>query len=686
VNDFLQFIYYHNPRCGDQQKPDSAGSYPEDTLNKLFWLGAGPASAGQAEYFLPRFQNRTAYDLNARWNGARWGYYQCNLTSTPEALFDKAWTDTRLCIGGRTHGLSLIDDKLCPEELRYNERAVISPTAVTAAENQEVFFLFVFDMRSRSHFEAILNTLQTLFICLLLGVGSVTFSMDTNTYVLTPIERMIAKIEKIRKNPLAALSIGDEEHRKEEIKSTARASRHFPLLAVAAKSTGSDNSMSSRARAKIDKLRQKLCPTRKSPPKESPEPMETVVLEKTIIKIGALLALGFGESGAEIIGQSLRRGDNSALNSMIPGRRVEGIFACCETKYFMQITEVLQDQVMPFVNQIACIVHSIANEYFGSANKNMGESFLLAWNLTVQKPEKRQRLADCALVALVKVAAQLAKAPGLNEFRNHPKLRKKIPFPGIQMGFGLHSGWSIEGAIGSEFKIDASYLSPNILVTESLQEACLQYGCTMLISEAVIRLMSPGMAAECRVIDRIRFPGARDPFGLYTMDLDEIALAVAVREAATSTPGPDQSQRHTQNAGGGGIRYTMTQREAKTKFKLKQERIKRMNERWSDAFDTHWNFITDPDVLNMRSKFNEEFFCRFRMGYLNYIAGQWDIARELLDTARFLLVAEALGEGTLAAGREDGPSASLIRYMSQFPEGAPLDWQGHRVVNPRALN
>ena len=30
------------------------------------------------------------------------------------------------------------------------------------------------------------------------------------------------------------------------------------------------------------------------------------------------------------------------------------------------------------------------------------------------------------------------------------------------MHFGLHLGWAIEGAIGSKFKIDASYLSPNV--------------------------------------------------------------------------------------------------------------------------------------------------------------------------------------------------------------------------------
>jgi hypothetical protein len=38
-----------------------------------------------------------------------------------------------------------------------------------------------------------------------------------------------------------------------------------------------------------------------SKPKKKEAPMETVVLEQTIVKIGALLALGFGEAGSKII-------------------------------------------------------------------------------------------------------------------------------------------------------------------------------------------------------------------------------------------------------------------------------------------------------------------------------------------------------------------------------------------------
>jgi hypothetical protein len=30
----------------------------------------------------------------------------------------------------------------------------------------------------------------------------------------------------------------------------------------------------------------------------------------------------------------------------------------------------------------------------------------------------------------------------------------------VKLGFGMHVGWAIEGMIGSNFKADASYLSP----------------------------------------------------------------------------------------------------------------------------------------------------------------------------------------------------------------------------------
>ena len=60
----------------------------------------------------------------------------------------------------------------------------------------------------------------------------------------------------------------------------------------------------------------------------------------------------------------------------------------------------------------------------------------------------------------------------------------------VKMGYGLHVGWAIEGAIGSEFKIDASYLSPNVNMASRLEAATKQYGVPLLLSGAMYRLFS----------------------------------------------------------------------------------------------------------------------------------------------------------------------------------------------------
>lgn len=84
--------------------------------------------------------------------------------------------------------------------------------------------------------------------------------------------------------------------------------------------------------------------------------METVILEQAIIKIGHLLALGFGEAGSAIIAGNMTNGGD--LNPMLPGVRTYAIYGFCDIRNFTDSTEVLQTRVMTFVNQIAEITHS----------------------------------------------------------------------------------------------------------------------------------------------------------------------------------------------------------------------------------------------------------------------------------------------------------------------------------------
>ena len=121
---------------------------------------------------------------------------------------------------------------------------------------------------------------------------------------------------------------------------------------------------------------------------------------------------------------------------------------------------------MVFVNCIASIVHYATNPYAGAANKNIGDAFLLVWRLTEQDTnvgvasgvaESRmaveafleQQLMDNALYAFLKVIVDIENSNRNGALRRYRKLPEMLDrFGGrfrVQMGFGLHFGWAIEG-------------------------------------------------------------------------------------------------------------------------------------------------------------------------------------------------------------------------------------------------
>lgn len=646
---FLLYLYKHNWFTGSDVPSDKAS--PNDSFNRLFWLGVTPVESPLAKYMPPVLGT---YDWNARWNNPDYNFFSGDLPAAIQAKLKKPWNTTATSgCGGRLQGYSLIESEVdeirCPADLRYQERTALYPQLMSAAEGAEISFVFVFDRRDGSKFEAMLNTFQTIFVCLILGVGSVVFKSDANKLVLAPIERMICKLDRIRNNPLEALKIGDEEHHKEQVKAHRASQREGEEI---------DARGFRYVVARIKLLLRAYCPCCRrclGGPLDTqvPEPMETQVLERTIIKIGSLLALGFGEAGAQIIGQNMKDGDQSSAVGMMKGEKVEAVFAYLQLRNFTDCTEVLQDQVMQFVNRIAKEVHSLCDEFWGNPNKNVGEAFLLVWRLSGQlkaneqplSVDKQRRLTDMSLLSLTSMVAKIATSAEMAEYREHSKLLKRIPNYRVKVGFGLHLGWAIEGAIGSEFKIDASYLSPNVNMAARLESETKYYGSNILLSEAVRDFLTDEIADECRLIDFVDLAGG-SPIKVYTLDLDDHALKVDMStDAPISKP---------------------------AKMKRRWERQRRKNERWNDSFEMHELFKSDENIAAMRERYTEEFACRFKMAYLNYEAGNWPIAKTMLEETRFLV------------GIEDGASSALLRFLQLHDNVAPKNWRGFRPYGVQA--
>lgn len=89
------------------------------------------------------------------------------------------------------------------------------------------------------------------------------------------------------------------------------------------------------------------------------------------------MALGFGEAGSGVIAANMAAGGD--VNPMLPGKKVIGIYGFCDIRNFTDATEILQEGVMLFVNEIADVTHGIVDQFSGAANKNIGDAFLLVW-------------------------------------------------------------------------------------------------------------------------------------------------------------------------------------------------------------------------------------------------------------------------------------------------------------------
>lgn len=458
----------------------------------------------------------------------------------------------------------------------------------------------VTDLRGHNTFEALLSIGRTVFVCIVLTLGALMFSRDVNIIALAPLERMIHKVNKLAQDPLSS---------------------------------------------KDEKLIQD----------SKEEQNEIVQIENAISKIGTLLALGFGEAGAAIIAQNMAA--DGDVNPMIRGQKKVAIFGFCDIRNFTDATEVLQEEVMVFVNSIGDIVHRIVDKFGGAANKNIGDAFLLVWkfseddikydvegNVSLYHNRNVQNMCDLAVISFLKIYARINKDPVLLAYRKHPKLLARIPNYQVKMGFGLHVGWAIEGAIGSEFKIDASYLSPNVNMASRLEAATKQYGVPFLISGAIYEHCSPIVKQKMRHIDRVTVKGSKQPVDFYTIDCD-------LSELPPCYPQKD-----------------LTKQDIKHRRKMTKRNIKaRIINGGSRAYTL---FETDKDLYAMTKEDNETFNDLFKAGFKGYLDGDWSLSKRKFEEC-------------LNLKPDDGPTNTLYEVLKENDFIAPEEWKGYRVLTEK---
>ncbi|CAK94539.1 unnamed protein product (macronuclear) [Paramecium tetraurelia] len=472
---------------------------------------------------------------------------------------------------------------------------LVDPVLVGLEYIGDPVILFVSDNSDVESKNSIINIVNTLFVSAVLLFGAIAFSNDANNVALKPIDRMIVKVNLIAKNPQLAKEMKLE----------------------------SDGTQK-----------------------------ETTQIENAIIKIGALLALGFGDAGSAIIGTNMA--SSGDVDPMLPGKRKWAIYGFCDIRNFTDATEVLQKDVMLFVNNIAEIVHSMVDRYQGSANKNIGDAFLLVWKINDSQWYEDgneikwsnltfiNQLADCALIAFMKIYAKINREPKILEYRNDERLSQRLPGYKVKMGFGLHIGWGIEGAIGSEFKIDASYLSPNVNMASRLEAATKQYGVAVLISSELHQYFSNEVKKYTRQIDKVTVKGSVKPIGLFTVEMEADDL-------------PPSKQDYPQ------------EEKQQVMYEKKQIFLQQLE---SGDFNAELYIKRNKDLGLITKNVNQEFLHQFGQGFQGYLLGNWKEAHMLFEKAKQIRP-------------NDGPISTLFNVMGETNFKAPSDWKGYRELTEK---
>lgn len=230
----------------------------------------------------------------------------------------------------------------------------------------------------------------------------------------------------------------------------------------------------------------------------------------------------------------------------------------------------------------------------------------------------------------------------------------------VKLGFGMHVGWAIEGAIGSKYKIDASYLSPHVNIASRLEGATKSYGVSLLISENVKDLVREPLKGMIRTVDRVKIKGGNEEhfMQLGTIDIHIPEFFYTNRDSGDEKTGIEKKRE---------------------RLRLRKERKQLLDNLISNEMDIKMLLASDDEVTQMRANYFNEFYREWNTAVNNYLRGEWVKAKEGMTKTRYMIKSSHLKQPETVL--EDGPSRVLIEFMESHGFEPPHDWEHLRVLN-----
>mmetsp|Transcript_1915 Transcript_1915/g.3912 ORF Transcript_1915/g.3912 Transcript_1915/m.3912 type:complete len:1351 (-) Transcript_1915:236-4288(-) len=249
----------------------------------------------------------------------------------------------------------------------------------------------------------------------------------------------------------------------------------------------------------------------------------------------------------------------------------------------------------------------------------------------------------------------------------------------IKIGFGLSAGRAVQGAIGSRKKIDATYISENVDMAETLEGLTKSYKVPLLMSGAFYFFLSGERQMECREVDQIydNVYEETKTIKIYTWDMDldnhikkeepekhvhkiKTRRTFAKRLAISDTPKITTKIDVNANQVGSKRSLCPDDFEQGMASTYKCEKL-HMKDSLSNGVEMEFNKLS-----RIRDKFDDSFFDDFNIALQCYRTQDWRRAKKKFQS--------------MISKYDDGPSEYFLQEILKNDCLPPKDFDGYGSI------
>lgn len=268
----------------------------------------------------------------------------------------------------------------------------------------------------------------------------------------------------------------------------------------------------------------------------------------------------------------------------------------------------------------------------------------------------REETADKALISAVKTIAELFREQDLQAYSKHPKIHPRFGKDyNTEISFGIHVGWAIEGSIGTDQKVDALYISPDVQIAKRVEDLNEKYQTQILLTGEFYDLLSEKGQLSVRQLDQVFIKEAQSELKqLWVFDMKPIDTIKEEDEDEDELAGLNEEKIPRKI--GDFIEIDFNMEDADDMRQEQMDGVKGLT-------FIEKVFEIDHDFRCIQRQRNPEFEQLYDKGLQSYILGDW-------------VQAQMAWQMCSDQFKSDGPLAYMLSIMEKTKAMAPENWNG----------